>query len=150
VWVDIVSVRQYAQNEDMLAIPAIIKSIRNVIVVLDPWDKPLSLQRAWCLLEIAHCFRVRGTLTITLPTTEHGRMLRALARDREAVINKLTAFDIRTAGTQSDEDYEALLHIINNDVDSGGNTGFGGIHHFNTSTRHALTVALSSFSCRGC
>jgi hypothetical protein len=46
-------IRQHEVAADVLRIGDVIHTIGKVAAVLDPWDKPLCLERVWCLYEIA-------------------------------------------------------------------------------------------------
>lgn len=46
------SVRVDAQDWWSGAFRAAIRSFRHVVAVLDPWDGPVALTRAWCLWRV--------------------------------------------------------------------------------------------------
>jgi hypothetical protein len=46
-------IRQHEVAADVMRIGEVICAIGKVAMVLDPWDKPVCLERVWCLYEIA-------------------------------------------------------------------------------------------------
>ena len=40
-----------------------IKEMGRVVMVLSPWDNPIALTRAWCLIELYACCRLKRYLT---------------------------------------------------------------------------------------
>lgn len=48
VWVDIFCIRQQCLHSEIAHIGQIELELGHVVVVLDPWDKPVCLTRVWC------------------------------------------------------------------------------------------------------
>lgn len=46
-WIDALCIRQHAVQEQVHHIGAVIARIGHVVMVLDPWDKPVCLSRVW-------------------------------------------------------------------------------------------------------
>jgi len=80
--------------------------------VLDPWDKPVALTRAWCLYEVVHSLELHMVFHLTVARAERDRLLRAMSTDRAAVEESLTSFDVRSAGLLVEHDREMLLQSI--------------------------------------
>lgn len=51
-WIDVFCIRQNAVAHEVRWIGPALGHIGSVVVVLDPWDKPVCLTRAWCLFEV--------------------------------------------------------------------------------------------------
>ncbi|KAJ3027141.1 Kinesin light chain 3, partial [Rhizophlyctis rosea] len=47
-----------------------ISSMQNVLMVLTPWNAPLTLTRAWCVFELYACNATKSHLGIALPPKE--------------------------------------------------------------------------------
>ncbi|KAJ3327776.1 Kinesin light chain 3, partial [Blyttiomyces sp. JEL0837] len=66
-----------------------IRDIKEVVLVLQPWDDPIPLTRAWCIFEIFACHLTEGQLNVTMSRKESKRMLDALAEDKAEGYNKM-------------------------------------------------------------
>ncbi|KAJ3280730.1 Kinesin light chain 3 [Blyttiomyces sp. JEL0837] len=83
LWIDIFCLSQHKeetkpfewwQNTFMTSV----KTIRNVVMVLQPWDDPVSLKRAWCILEVLACDVGNGRFHVALSRKENKRLLKDL------------------------------------------------------------------------
>ncbi|KAJ3311527.1 Kinesin light chain 3 [Blyttiomyces sp. JEL0837] len=94
VWLDLVSNPQHGAEERPFSwwkttfINAI-RDIKEVVLVLQPWDDPIPLTRAWCIFEIFACHLTEGQLNVTMSRNESKRMLDALAEDKAEGYNKM-------------------------------------------------------------
>jgi len=53
-WIDLFSIRQRDIATDVIHIGAIIRHVGRMVSVIEPWDRPVCLQRVWCLYEMMH------------------------------------------------------------------------------------------------
>ncbi|KAG8459270.1 hypothetical protein KFE25_014115 [Diacronema lutheri] len=147
VWVDIFSIRQHQLHTDIAHIGQIELELAHVVVVLDPWDKPVCLTRVWCLYEIVHSLHPSVVLDLTVPRAERMRFVQALAHDLSAVEEQLCSFDARNAQVTVPEDKLVILSLIEEHF--GGRFGYvegEGLSIFNEETRAAIRAALAACS----
>jgi hypothetical protein len=77
----------------VLRIGDVIQSIGTVAMVLDPWDKPLCLERVWCLYEIAQTL---GDSDVNMEVEALATPTAAVATARAVSGNYARAFADRT------------------------------------------------------
>ncbi|KAJ1630210.1 hypothetical protein T492DRAFT_1004805 [Pavlovales sp. CCMP2436] len=106
LWIDIFCIRQHSIVEEVKSIGLVERSIGKVLLVLDPWDAPLSLKRVWCLYEVGLAARSAGEveLQLTMPPRQRVAMQAALRKDRLAVHNAVACVDARTAEASVEAD----------------------------------------------
>ncbi|KAJ3040544.1 Kinesin light chain 3 [Rhizophlyctis rosea] len=75
IWIDIFSLPQHGRSKiasDWLQTTFIdaIAHIRNMLMILTPWNQPLTLTRAWCVFELFACVHTKSSFNIALPPSE--------------------------------------------------------------------------------
>jgi hypothetical protein len=84
VWMDVFSVSQHASPDElssswwMNAFKQAISQFGRLVMVMQPWEKPIALTRGWCMLELFSCVSTGGRFEIALPPSER---LRFFQRD---------------------------------------------------------------------
>lgn len=124
-WLDLVCLRQFAQEADLIYLGALERRVGRVVLVLDPWDKPVALTRAWCLWELMHALDLPllrtvdgggplgpAGLSVAIAPAERARLISALAANRPRVLDQLGQYDVRTAGVPRDADRDVILHEV--------------------------------------
>lgn len=125
----------------MIHIAGVIRHIRHVVLVLDPYDAAVALSRMWCLFEIMHAHLVLsglstpgagrksfkgdaragprarsgaggGSFHLAMPFAQRERLLRALNRAPEDVESALTSFDMRGAQASVPADRALIMEAI--------------------------------------
>ena len=83
-----------------------IAAFGHVIAVLDPWDAPVPLTRAWCLWELLCSVEGKTRLEVTLSPAQAAAFESALTDDFDVIAASLSRVDARqsTAWLQSDRD----------------------------------------------
>ena len=142
LWVDLFSIRQHDLEADIVQVAPVEQAIGSVVLVLDPWDRPVSLTRIWCLFELLQSLHDGVSLELTLAPDEQRRLVAELQRDYTGVLRLLTAFDVRTADVSVEADRALILQMIASTFGEGE----GSVDYFNRETRAALRRALSAFS----
>ena len=104
--------------------------IKNVIALLSPWDEPIYLTRAWCVLELFTASQEEEcNLTIEMPESTRDDLKTLLMTSRSAnnVVNKMystlgnTAIERAEASVPSDK--ENILKLVR----EGEDGGYGGL-----------------------
>mmetsp|Transcript_9676 Transcript_9676/g.25040 ORF Transcript_9676/g.25040 Transcript_9676/m.25040 type:complete len:358 (-) Transcript_9676:58-1131(-) len=146
VWLDIFSVRQHSVDTEIGLIGLVEQRIGRVVMVLDPWDKPVCLTRVWCLFELVHSLQPSVELDLTVPAAERARFVNALHQDPGAMQAMLTNFDARNASASGDADREAILMVIAHYFGGILEDDDDGLEYFNQETRMAIRDALAGMS----
>ncbi|KAJ1569051.1 Kinesin light chain 3 [Cladochytrium tenue] len=58
-----------------------VKAIKNVVMVLQPWNDPIPLTRAWCVFELFSCRRTGSEFHVALSSKELRSLIEGLRRD---------------------------------------------------------------------
>ncbi|KAI8801449.1 hypothetical protein BJ742DRAFT_837030 [Cladochytrium replicatum] len=88
VWFDLFTYPQHgtvAHSRSWWAstFPSAIRSIGHVVLVMTPWDNPISFTRAWCVYEMFSCMSAGCSLSLALPPDENRRLLDALRSEEQ-------------------------------------------------------------------
>jgi len=151
-WLDLMCIRQHQVSVDVHHIADVIRSVGRLVLVLDPWDKPVCLSRVWCLYELVHTqLQASTTLHLAMAPLEKMGFTAALARDRKSVHHAILAFDTRDAKATVPQDKDMIFDLITRsytlDDDAAG--GYGAFDHFNADVRAAVMRALAAVSFGG-
>lgn len=137
-WIDMMCIRQNDVSSDILNIGRVINTMRELVLVLDPWDRPVSLGRVWCLFEIAHTVTVtdnnykpiesrtrrllynpnkvnpinRPRLSVTMAPSERYKLAIAARDTRRIVERSILRFDCRTSSASIDSDRRKIMAFI--------------------------------------
>eukprot|EP01041_Mallomonas_annulata_P009439 gene9439-19610_t len=89
-----------------------IRSIKHTLLILLPWDEPITLTRAWCLFEI-FCTRSAGVkLSIQLSNTQKENFHIRLRQDFDNILLKLSKIDISKSQSYIESDREKILTAV--------------------------------------
>ncbi|KAI8843962.1 hypothetical protein BJ741DRAFT_589673 [Chytriomyces cf. hyalinus JEL632] len=78
IWFDLFSNSQHGTEKQQFewwetTFMEAIREIKNVVMVLEPWDKPITLTRVWCVFEIFSCVTVNGQFHVAMTAAESRR-----------------------------------------------------------------------------
>jgi hypothetical protein len=81
IWFDVFSTSQHTSIDRpsswwMDTFKNTIAKMGRLAMVLNPWDNPAALQRAWCVLELFSCASTGGCFEVAMPPAERERFLR--------------------------------------------------------------------------
>ncbi|CAK0864518.1 unnamed protein product [Prorocentrum cordatum] len=82
---------------------------RTLAVMMSPWEGGMTLQRAWCCLEIALHALVGHDIVVVLTPEEKERFLDALRKDYTSIMNNLCAVDVLKAKASKEDDKEWVV-----------------------------------------
>ncbi|KAJ3334324.1 Kinesin light chain 3 [Blyttiomyces sp. JEL0837] len=115
VWIDIFCITQSETSRDSVdrqsyewferSLSTAINTIKNVVMVIQPWNDPKTFKRAWCIFEMYITNRNRNNckFRVAMTPTEFRKMLDRLADD-------------------SDSSYEAMLSRVNTEPSEATNS----------------------------
>ena len=81
IWFDVISTPQHMTVDRpsswwMDTFKNAIAKMGRLAMVLNPWDDPSALKRAWCVLELFSCASTGGRFEVAMPPAERERFLR--------------------------------------------------------------------------
>jgi tetratricopeptide (TPR) repeat protein len=109
------------RHSDVLGPPIV--ACRRTVLVLQPWEKPTSFTRAWCLFEIMTTLDAVATLDVALSQAEQGRFVETLTENFDDIMKNISSIDARKATATMLEDRDAIFGLI----ESG--TGFNALNN---------------------
>ena len=86
LWLDLVSTSQHATFDQppewwQDTFCKAIGRMGQMVMVLSPWDHPVALKRAWCLIELYACRNSGCRFEVALPPLEKARFLDDIVAD---------------------------------------------------------------------
>ena len=81
IWFDVFSTSQHTAIDRpsswwMGVFKSSIEKMGQLAMVLQPWDDPAALKRAWCVLELYSCASTGGRFHVIMPPAERKRYLK--------------------------------------------------------------------------
>ena len=90
-----------------------IKNIGKVLLILSPWDDPISIKRAWCLFEIYQALEENSVeFTIDLPDSQNAELKAAVTENPKCVIQALSNIQAQNAAAAINSDREMIFKVI--------------------------------------
>ncbi|KAJ3191079.1 hypothetical protein HK101_008102 [Irineochytrium annulatum] len=91
-----------------------ITKMQNVVMILQPWDRPVTLQRAWCVFEIYSCHETGSTFHIAM-CKDARRSFESTVLSRPADIrNILRGSSVSQCEAFKPSDLESILCVVRN------------------------------------
>lgn len=120
VWLDVVVVNQHVSKavelDDWLTtFASAIMAIKKIVLVVSPWDAPVSPRRIWCVYEFMIADMSKAEVVMTMPKKDVEDFKRALVRRRcgKAFFESLFAdIDVKKASAYKQSDRAAILGKI--------------------------------------
>ena len=89
------------------------EEIGELLLILSPWNDPIPLKRAWCLLDVSHVLRNPDIkLNIKLPQLEVERMAADLIQDKSSLVQALSDIQAEKAAAMREEDKAQIFGFI--------------------------------------
>ncbi|KAJ3104849.1 Kinesin light chain 3 [Phlyctochytrium planicorne] len=89
-----------------------IKTIRNFVVVLQPWDNPEPLTRVWCVFEVYSCHITGSNFHVAMAPREEKRLANVCTEDFGAFQTVLSKVDSRNSNAVNLNDKELIFQVI--------------------------------------
>ncbi|KAJ3037415.1 Kinesin light chain 3 [Rhizophlyctis rosea] len=117
IWFDLFSLPQHGRSKiasDWLQTTFIstISSIHNVLMILTPWNNPITLTRAWCVFELYACAATKSNFRIALPPSELPIFRNSLKADQDAFYQTLASIKSADSEASEPEDLAAIRQAI--------------------------------------
>lgn len=126
IWLDLLSTSQHATFSRppewwQETFCTAIGRMGQVVMVMTPWDNPISLTRAWCLIELFACSSTGSSFNVALPPSERKRFLEQIVERSEAFYGMLGNVDTASSECSRDSDKERIFAAVR--TLDGGFTG---------------------------
>jgi tetratricopeptide (TPR) repeat protein len=139
MWMDLFSTSQHATFDKppewwQQTFVSAIGRMGQMVMVMTPWDSPVSLKRAWCLVELYACRSSGSRFGVALPPSERSRFLDEIADRGAAFYGMLSKVNTAKSECSRDSDRERIFAAVR-----GLNGGFMGLDR---SVLHTMTEWL--------
>ena len=97
-WVCDFVIRQgAAAKADVARLGECVRAIGHTVLLMEPWDEPQPLTRAYCILEVYHTQASGAMFEVVMSKKQQAAFERALERDYASIATKLSKVDVRNA-----------------------------------------------------
>ena len=93
-----------------------IKRIGTVLMVMSPWDNPVTLSRAWCVFEVYACVSSGSRFEVGMTDEENERFLEDISADSGLYYKMLGTISSANAAAYLPADRDAIFHTIEHTV----------------------------------
>eukprot|EP00300_Choanocystis_sp_HF-7_P016730 c19518_g1_i2.p1 GENE.c19518_g1_i2~~c19518_g1_i2.p1 ORF type:complete len:457 (-),score=65.86 c19518_g1_i2:77-1447(-) len=122
IWLDVLSHNQHMGldfDEWCDGFFAAIEGFSRTVMVLNPWDNPITLNRSWCLLELYITIKSGATFDVAFLPTEEARFLRELVSGYEVFNQVLASVDVANSEAEKPEDKQKIIEKVRSGVGIG-------------------------------
>mmetsp|Transcript_6778 Transcript_6778/g.8574 ORF Transcript_6778/g.8574 Transcript_6778/m.8574 type:complete len:595 (-) Transcript_6778:1119-2903(-) len=94
-----------------------IEGVNEVVSMVYPWNKPMSLSRIWCLFELFTAYNEKCEISIVMPPSERIKMIKELSSNESCfddLLETLNGSNIQNAEASYEMDKIRILNIIKN------------------------------------
>jgi tetratricopeptide (TPR) repeat protein len=84
----------------------------QMVMVMTPWDNPVCLTRAWCLIELYACRSSGGDFNVALPPSERRRFLNEIAACGSAFYEMLSKVNTAKSECSRDTDKQRIFAAV--------------------------------------
>ena len=69
-FIDFFAINQHDPNKDLDQLGTIVKQSPKLLLIASPWERPVTLGRAWCIFELAHAVLGQTKIVLSMPADE--------------------------------------------------------------------------------
>ncbi|KAJ3033482.1 Kinesin light chain 3 [Rhizophlyctis rosea] len=125
VWFDLFSLPQHLRQKieaDWLktTFTGAISAMRNVLMVFSPWDKPITLTRAWCVFELYACVATKSKFMIGMSQRDADGFAEACRTSGQAYYQTLVTMKSEMCQATEADDLNAIQTAIRDTVGFNG------------------------------
>lgn len=113
---DYFAVNQHKPTEDLKFLEEMAVTCDTFLLVLWPWQNPLPLKRAWCILEIANAIKSDCEFKVTLSPSQVESFNNCLLESPTKIINTFRNLDSSKAEASVERDLDMIRTKIQNDL----------------------------------
>jgi tetratricopeptide (TPR) repeat protein len=127
VWLDLVSTSQHGTFSRppqwwAATFQTAIQSMGNMVMVMCPWDKPVTLTRAWCILELYACCSSSTAccFEVALPDAQRRQIAEGLASRIQSFEVFLANVDSKSSDCSRESDRQSIFAAVRASVGFAG------------------------------
>jgi len=127
IWLDLVSTSQHGTFSRppqwwAATFQTAIQSMGNMVMVMCPWDKPVTLTRAWCILELYACCSSSAAcrFDVALPEAQRQQLAEDLAYKADAFYAFLGGVNSESSECSRESDRESIFAAVRASVGFAG------------------------------
>jgi lipopolysaccharide biosynthesis regulator YciM len=117
IWLDLFSTSQHSTFSKppewwQKTFISAIGQMGQMVMVMTPWDNPVSLTRAWCLIELFACRSSGSHFGVALPPTERARFLEQITEHPAAFYDMLSKVNTEKSECSRKEDRDRIFAAV--------------------------------------
>ncbi|KAJ3034816.1 Kinesin light chain 3 [Rhizophlyctis rosea] len=121
VWFDLFSLPQHGRSKispDWLqyTFKTVISTIGNLLMILTPWDNPITLTRAWCVFELYACADCKARFDIAIPESEQDDFTETLQADLNTFYDLIASIKSEESEASKEDDLIAIRAAVHESV----------------------------------
>ena len=93
-----------------------IQTMGNVLMIMTPWDNPITLTRAWCVFEVYATTKTESRFEVAMTANENERFLEEISLDPGKYYEMLATINSHKATAFKEEDSEAIFEVIRREI----------------------------------
>ncbi|KAJ3101824.1 Kinesin light chain 3 [Physocladia obscura] len=93
-----------------------IAKMKNVVMILQPWDDPIPLTRAWCLFELYSTQQTGSSFHVSMSPKEAERFAAGIASNSDAFYKILAHVDCEKSVAWNPKDKDQIFAVVRQDT----------------------------------
>ena len=94
----------------------VLKQIGRAVFILSPWDRPVWMERVWCLFEFYVVWLHQLQFEFIMPPSQSKRFLVSLGEEQSDFLNLVSRMDIQKASAYSQYDADQIKGLVQTDL----------------------------------
>eukprot|EP00746_Dinoflagellata_sp_MGD_P083060 gnl/MRDRNA2_/MRDRNA2_33040_c0_seq1.p1 gnl/MRDRNA2_/MRDRNA2_33040_c0~~gnl/MRDRNA2_/MRDRNA2_33040_c0_seq1.p1 ORF type:complete len:463 (+),score=21.04 gnl/MRDRNA2_/MRDRNA2_33040_c0_seq1:141-1391(+) len=137
-WFDCFAINQHMVNKEgeLDQLSDTVRACGSLLLVANPWNKPLPLTRVWCLYELHTAAKSEVPIKLHISSDEKDAFLKAVDRSYETVVQALMDVKTQNATATVLSDRDMIFKQIENE---------GGFDKFDETIKGVMNNSLSNF-----
>ena len=117
IWLDLLSTSQHATFDKppewwQETFCSAIGRMGQMVMVMTPWDNPICLSRAWCLIELHACRSSGSRLGVALPPSERSRFIAEIVAKSKAYYDMLGRVNTAKSECSRETDKQRIFAAV--------------------------------------
>jgi tetratricopeptide (TPR) repeat protein len=117
IWLDLISTSQHATFDKppewwQQTFCSAIGRMGQMVMVMTPWDNPICLTRAWCLIELHACRSSGSRLGVALPPSERSRFIAEIVAKSKAYYDMLGRVNTAKSECSRETDKQRIFAAV--------------------------------------
>ena len=115
-WVCDFAIRQANASADVARLGDCVRAIGHTMLLMEPWDDPMPLRRAYCIKEVYHTQASGALFDVVMSEAQQVAFEQALLEDFDSIQTQLSKVDVRQAECRNKTEQEAILGELDREV----------------------------------